>query len=292
MNWKDERDKLLLEVPRTPSKFWDSIKNLCALLFIVRLKVSVEGDEKPGRNVSFLEGINFDRPDTLRYFVIIRRYFWAIFAIHLLLLAVCLCGGFDPVPLLLTRIREFFQELTNVLYIFLNFYLWMYDRKYTEYILTDKPGVAISVDGRLQHIFDMEFEKFIKQLLRPVPEEDLAGLAYVYVSYSSEHEEGPMKDSLGYYFPGTSPYIILFAKTIWDHCPEHVDIMPFFFDILFTRILYDQVGFHVHQITPPDPIRAPEAERYGTMMYRRYFYGRWVGRLVRYFRIVFKLGIV
>lgn len=293
MNWKDERDKLLLEVPRTPSKFWDSIKNLCALLFMVRLKVRVEDeDEKIPPDAPYIEGINFDRFVTLRYFILIRRFFWGFFAVHFLLLLVIIFGGFDPVPLLLIRFREIFQEISICLYIFLNFYLWMYDRKYTDYVLTDKPGVAISVDGRLQHIFDMDFDKFIKQILKPLPEQDVAGLAYVYVSYGSEHEEGPVRDQLGYYFPGTSPYIILFAKTIWDHCPEHVDIMPGYFDILFTRILYDQVGYHVHKITPPDAIRAPIAERYGTMMYRRYFYGKWTGRLVRYFRIVFKLAIV
>ncbi len=170
--------------------------------------------------------------------------------------------------------------------------MWMYDRKYTGYVTSDKSGVAISVDGRLQHIFDLDFEKFIKQVLKPLPEQDVAGLAYVYVSYGSEHEEGPVRGQLGYYFPGTSPYIILFAKTIWDHCPEHVDMMPSFYDVLFTRILYDQIGYHVHQIQPPDPIRKPIAERYGTMMYRRYFYGKWIGRLIRYFRIIFKIGIV
>jgi len=292
MNWKDERDKLLLEVPRTPSKFWDSIKNLCALLFMVRLKVRLEEDEPIKPDDPYIEGVNFDRMQTLRYFILIRRYFWAMFVIQFVLVGVSIFGGFDPVPLMLERFREIFQEVTIVLYIFLNFYLWMYDRKFTQYISSDKPNIAISVEGRLPHIFEMDFEKFVKRFLKPVPDAYVEGLAYVYVSYGSEHEEGPMKDSLGYYFPGTSPYIVLFAKTIWDHCPQHVNTMPFFFDILFARILYDQIGFHVHKIVPPDPIRAPIAERFGTMLFRRYFYGRWTGRLVRYFRLIFKLGVV
>lgn len=129
--------------------------------------------------------------------------------------------------------------------------------------------------------------KAVERLLAGAPPEHLAGLDKVVLrdlSSLTSHEKKkragkPGKTLMGTYHratPGRRAYIEIFANEIAAESSRLALAFPFWADAVVSRVLYHEVGHHIHRAIRPES-RDPEsaAEEWQRRLRRHYFRKRY-----------------
>lgn len=132
----------------------------------------------------------------------------------------------------------------------------------------------------------LDYRKIVNDLLKGIPPEHVAGIAYVTVS-----GDRPLDDDdevLGQYFEryeSEPAVIVLYLETMKREAPALFRLFPITWKILLAQTLFHEIGHHYQRFSHGIAKTRQEdhAENYGDVYTRRAFPGwfRWIDRVER-----------
>lgn len=146
--------------------------------------------------------------------------------------------------------------------------------------------MPIKIDSEVKEKIQIDFEKYITDLLAFVPPDHLMHLDQIVVSYFSPDKKN--NNALGFYYHQTEnkpAYVVLCARNIMQEINETPTVIRIFFltpRYHIAKTLYHELGHHYQYIRHGYKKETQEryAEKYRRYMLRKIFWSSKFGRIL------------